>query len=90
VVDYLLSGRKSSRTPAEIKRKVLETDLIDVFHWLPKEIDEIPYKRLQELLIMLELKREVDEHKRNVESSKKEASDFANKRGGRKKTYREV
>ena len=73
MLDYLLTNRKSLRTPAEIKRKVLEADLVNAFHWLPHEIDQIPYKRLQELLIILELKSDAKQHQRNVEAAKQEA-----------------
>ena len=38
----------SGTTAPAIARKIIETELIEEYHWLPDEIAKIPYKRLQE------------------------------------------
>jgi len=71
--------------PAEISRDILETVLMDEYHWLPWEIDRLPYKKLQKLLIIKKHKAAVMETKAQTEQFKAQHS---KRRSG--KSYREV
>ena len=55
---------KGSTTPA-IKRAIIETELIEEFHWLPQDVKKIPYRNLQEFYIIRRQQRETA-HQRKV------------------------
>ena len=42
----------SGATVPAMSRKILESDLIEKHHWLPQDIAKIPYKKLQEHLLI--------------------------------------
>lgn len=48
---------KGTVTPA-VKRKIIEVELIEEYHWLPQEIKQIPYKDLQALYLIKGQKQE--------------------------------
>jgi len=56
---------------AELLRRLVEEEFVDKYHWLPQEIDQIPYKWIQEHYIIRKAKSEAIEQKRQVESIKK-------------------
>jgi hypothetical protein len=72
VYNYYATNGRTQSIPAEIKRKALEVSLIEAYHWTPNQINEIPYSKLQELLIILETKNDQREHDRSVEKTKNE------------------
>lgn len=37
----------SGRSASAVSRSIIENDLIEEFHWLPQEIEKIPYKKLK-------------------------------------------
>ncbi len=72
-----------------ISRKITETELIEQHHWLPQDIANIPYKRLQEHFLILRQKNMVKQTQANVQKFKQQNSGGAVV-GKTKKTYREV
>ena len=44
-------GKMGANDPA-IVRDIVETQLIEEFHWLPQDIAKVPYKKLQKLFII--------------------------------------
>jgi hypothetical protein len=76
---YFGSG---STTVSAISRDIIEADLIEQFGWLPKEIAEIPYKKLQKLSL-------IRKQKNTSLATKKEISNMKNTAKS-KKTYREI
>lgn len=64
--------------------------MIERYHWLPKDIAEIPYRKMQDLFLIINQKEETDEIKTNTEKAKREAKQFASSKGKSKKSYREV
>lgn len=53
---------KGSYTPA-IKRAIIESELIDAYHWLPQDIKKIPYIDLQKFYIIRRQKSQTLEEK---------------------------
>jgi hypothetical protein len=51
---------KGSCTPA-VKRSIIETELIDAYHWLPQDIAKIPYNFLQKFYIIKRQKNQTKE-----------------------------
>jgi len=88
VYEYFSTGGKSRRIPADINRKVVEAELISAFHWLPQDIAEIPYEKIRDLLMILEMKEQARETKQSAERARGEAKNMAQGRGG--KSFREV
>jgi len=39
-------------------RYIIEQDFIDEYHWLPQDIDRIPYKRIQAMMLIKKQKSE--------------------------------
>jgi hypothetical protein len=67
----------------------MESELIEKYHWLPQEIDQIPYKRLQEhRFIQGQKDTQIDIKKKTAEASNK-AKQGAGV-GGVKKFTREI
>ena len=64
-------------------REIIETELIEEFHWLPSDIDKIPYKKLQKLFIIRREKGAAQQTKVNVKNSH-------SSRSGQRKRYREI
>ena len=58
-------GKRSSA----ITKSIIENDLIEEFHWLPQDVAKIPYRKLQEFLI---IRRE----KRNARNAQVAVSNF--------------
>jgi len=73
--------------PASVTRDVTETMLMEEFHWLPKEIAEIPYITLQKLFIIRKQRQDVMESKKQVEQFK---SQHQSKGSGSRSYTREV
>ena len=89
--EYFSTGGKSRRIPADINRKIVEAELIHAFHWLPQDIAEIPYEKIRDLLMILEMKEEARTTRQNAERARSEAQSVAQQRGGRGGvSYREV
>lgn len=39
--------KSNGRSASAVSKAIIENDLIEEFHWLPQDIDKIPYKKLQ-------------------------------------------
>ena len=71
-----------SRTTAPaIARDIIEAELMEQYHWLPHEIAEIPYKKLQKLFIIKRQKGESAQHRANVAKFKQQHSSQTISRG---------
>jgi len=79
-------GGSSSQSPA---REIIESDLIEAFHWLPQDIDNIPYKKLQTIFLVRREKQAAIETKRAVDQILSEHK-HTTKGSGQTKRYREV
>ena len=66
---------------------MVEAELINTFHWLPQDIAEIPYKKIRDLLMILNIKEEYRESGVAAERARNSAKQMAQGRG---KQYREV
>jgi len=87
-VHLYYTGGKAS---ASATRKIVEVGLMEEFHWTYDEIQQIPYKRMQELLLIRSQKHAALENKRNIEEFKREHGASSGNAGqGGKKTYREL
>ena len=82
---YYFAGSRG--VSAETTRSILECELIDQHHWLPQDIEKIPYKKLQTYLAVRKHKTGAVEAKVNVEKMK---SSLVSKASGQTKRYREV
>ena len=80
-----MGGQK--RAPAKLNRELVELSLIEKYHWLPQEIAQIPYKKLQMMFILRDQLDVAHDVKREVDSFKRE-SQSAVKGGKRKMTRR--
>ena len=74
------------RLPA---REILEWNLIEEFHWTPQEVAQIPYKKMQKLLIVRNQKYTTQETKANLDNFRKE-NKFTTARGQTRRYTREV
>ena len=83
---YFGSG---SKVPA-ISRKIIETDLIEKYHWLPQDLDKISYKRLQEHLLIVRQRNEANQSKVQVEKSKQQNRGLSSSQGQRRRIIREI
>jgi len=63
---------KGSTTPA-VKRAIIETELIEEFHWLPHEIKKIPYDDLQRFYIIRRQQRESVHQKRALQEQSQQS-----------------
>jgi len=61
-------GKRSSA----ITKSIIENDLIEEYHWLPQDIDKIPYRKLQEFFV---IRRE----KTNARNAKSAVAEFKDK-----------
>lgn len=64
----------SGTTDPAISRKILESELIEKHHWLPQDVEKIPYKKLQEYLLIQKQRNIHIANKANVANAKKNAS----------------
>jgi len=70
-----------------ISKKIVEFELVEQYHWTYNQIQEIPYKKLQELFIIKRQKNEVAQTKINIQKAKQQVGQGT---GKMKKFYREV
>ena len=85
-VHLYYTGGKAS-VPAT--RKIVEVGLMEEFHWTYDEIQQMPYKRLQELFLIKQQKQMAIETKHNIDEFKREHSGTSG--GGQgKRAYREI
>jgi hypothetical protein len=77
---------KGSYTPA-IKRAIIESELIDAYHWLPQDIKKIPYIDLQKFYIIRRQKSQTLEEKQvmAMESKAEKAKPSLNAQSKRKR-----
>lgn len=61
-----------------INRELLEIELVERFHWLPQDIQNIPYKWLQKFKLIerqkeeaINTKQQIDEFKRKMNQQSK-------------------
>ena len=78
---YFFGG--GSTVPA-ISRKIMESQLIEEYHWLPQDIAKIPYKKLQELQLIRSVKNKGMQQKQAVAKAKQQNAP------GMKKFTREI
>jgi len=76
-----------SKVPA-LTRAIIETELIDAYHWTFEEIDQIPYRRLQQHFMIKKQREEVNQHRASVQKFKSEQTTRSS--GQSKRFYREV
>ena len=67
---------------------MVEAMLMEEFHWLPKEIAEIPYKTLQKFFIIRQQRQNVSQNKQAVAAFKNQHQSRGS--GQSKRFYREV
>jgi hypothetical protein len=80
VHSFIMSHGKSS---FGVSRDVIEGDLIDEFHWLPQEINEIPYKQLQKFLLIRRVKYEARKQRESLDAQSAKLNAGASKSSGR-------
>jgi len=71
-----------------VSRKIVETELIEEYHWLPQDIAKIPYKRLQEHFLIKRQKNANAAQKMQVQKFKANAQSVGS--GQRRTFVREV
>jgi len=78
-------------TPAVVQ-KMIEYDMMETFHLSPKEVAEIPMKKIQEIMLIKRVKNEALEVKMKLDQVKAQsmAAGRSAGRGQTKKGYREV
>ncbi len=81
---------KGSCTPA-IKRAIIESELIEAYHWLPQDIKKIPYRDLQTFYIIRRQKSQTLEERQvmaiesKAEKMKQQPKQMAKSRGQSKR-----
>lgn len=75
-----------SNVPAS--KEIIEMFLIEQYHWTPKQINEIPYKKIQQIFLIINQKHAVD----RINSSRKqlESQTRSSGNGRGRKMYREI
>ena len=68
--------------------EMTELFLIEEYHWTPKQIAEIPYKKIQKLFLIKKQKNEAENVNRTMSQLKSQQNSMA--RGGGFKGYREL
>jgi len=84
------SGANVSAKDPLITRSIIECQLIEEYHWLPQDIAKIPYRKIQTILAFKKQKTAISQTKSNINKFKSEAGAQGTRRGGMKKTFREV
>ena len=79
-------GGSSRFSDPALARNFIEAELMEEYHWLPKEIGEIPYKTLQKMFIIQRQRSAARQTKMQTQQFKSEHSTGR----GRTKRYREV
>ena len=74
----------SGTTVPAISRQILESELIEKHHWLPQDIAKIPYRKLQEHLLIQRQKTANLQSKVNISKSR---SNLAQTGGGKMKSF---
>ena len=77
---YSSAGRQA---PA---REIIEQNLIELYHWLPQDIDKIPYHKLQKLFLVRQEKNAAVEIKASV--AQVQAANAPRTKGKGQKRYR--
>ena len=65
-------------------KDIIKYDLMEEFHWLPWEIDRIPNKTMQKILLIRKQKNESEEHQINIDKFKQSVGTSG------RRSYREV
>jgi len=65
---------KGSTAPA-MKRAIIETELIEEFHWLPQDIRKIPYRELQLFYIIRRQQRESIHQKKALQEQAQQSKE---------------
>ena len=68
---FLYYSNSKATSPADA-RKITEFELMEQYHWLPDQIAKIPYRKMQELLIIKKQKNETLETQANIAKFKSE------------------
>lgn len=83
------AGGSAKNKNNNMTRAIIECQLIEEYHWLPQDLEKIPYKKLQTLFMYRKQKSEFSQHKANIDKFKSQAGKGGH-RGGMKKFYRDV
>jgi len=67
-----------------VKRELIESELMEKYHWLPQDIAKIPYKKIQKILLIGRQRMEERQTKAETEKAKREFYDKFGKRGKRR------
>lgn len=74
-------------------RDIIAYDLMDQFHWTPDQLNNIPYKTIQKILLIRNAKSNAVESKQRADewrNSQKNRQNMMATGRGSKKSYREV
>jgi hypothetical protein len=87
---YNYFNGKGKCTPA-VKRSIIESELIEEYHWLPQDIRKIPYKELQKFYIIRRQKNQTKEERQVLAiESASEASKSQKGIGGAKQRTKRI
>ena len=78
----------SKNVTSAVIQKMIEYDMMETFHLSPKQIEEIPMKKIQEIMLIKRVKNEAIEVKMKLDQVRSQAKVAG--RGLSKKGYREV
>jgi hypothetical protein len=78
----------SGSTAPALTRKIIESELIEQHHWLPQDIANIPYKRLQEHFLIIKQKNAVMQSKVSTQKFKQQNTTMTS--GQTKRMVREL
>ena len=62
----------AGRGVSAASRAIIESDLIEDYHWLPQDIAKIPYKALQMLYVVRQAKNSARENKNKIDVMRQE------------------
>lgn len=63
-------------------REITEVSLMEEFHWTPQQIAEMPYKKLQKIILIMNQKNIAHQTKSNIEKTK---TNFSSRSGQSKR-----
>jgi len=75
-------SRAQGNMNADVPPELVEIGLMEKFHWLPKEIDEIPLGRLQRIFVAVEQREQSKTAAAEIEAQRQGT---LNKKKGKKK-----
>lgn len=79
----------NGRSASVVSKSLIENDLIEEFHWLPQDIDKIPYKKLQMFFLIRREKNAARDSKRDVDENKQKQKSGTSG-SGQSKRYKKI